>query len=70
MTNFADRSTWARDNLDILRGFNFASVDLIYLDAPINSDQNFAAPVDCAAARVVLEWVEHSVQSLSQRIGD
>ena len=32
MTNFADRTIWTGDNLDILRGLNSASVDLIYLD--------------------------------------
>ena len=29
MTNFADRTIWTGDNLDILRGLNSASVDLI-----------------------------------------
>ncbi len=32
MTNFADRTIWTGDNLDILRGLNSESVDLIYLD--------------------------------------
>ena len=39
-----------RDNLEILRGLNSASVDLIYLDPPFNSNQNYAAPVGSAAA--------------------
>ena len=30
MTNFADRTVWTGDNLDILPGLNSASVDLIY----------------------------------------
>ena len=50
MTNFADRTIWTGDNLDILRGLNSASVDLIYLDPPFNSNQNYAAPVGSAAA--------------------
>ena len=29
MTNFADRTIWTGDNLDILCGLNSASVDLI-----------------------------------------
>ena len=37
MTNFADRAIWTGDNLDILRGLNSASVDLIYLDPPFYS---------------------------------
>ena len=50
MTNFADRAIWTGDNLDILRGLNSASVDLIYLDPPFNSNRNYAAPVGSAAA--------------------
>ena len=48
--NFADRTIWTGDNLDILRGLNSASVDLIYLDPPFNSNRNYAAPVGSAAA--------------------
>ena len=43
MINFADRTIWTGDNLDILRGLNSASVDLIYLDLPFNSNRNYAA---------------------------
>ena len=50
MTNFADKTVWTGDNLDILRGLNSASVDLIYLDPPFNSNRNYAAPVGSAAA--------------------
>ena len=50
MTNFADKTIWTGDNLDILRGINSASVDLIYLDPPFNSNRNYAAPVGSAAA--------------------
>ena len=49
-TNFADRTIWTGDNLEILRGLNSASVDLIYLDPPFNSNRNYAAPVGSAAA--------------------
>lgn len=48
--NFADKTIWTGDNLDILRGMNSESVDLIYLDPPFNSNQNYAAPVGSAAA--------------------
>ena len=30
--NFADKTIWTGDNLDILRGLNSETVDLIYLD--------------------------------------
>ncbi len=38
------------DNLDILRGMNSETVDLIYLDPPFNSKRNFSAPVGSKAA--------------------
>ena len=50
MTNFADRTIWTGDNLDILRGLNSASVDLVYLDPPFNSNRNYAAPLGSAGA--------------------
>ena len=53
--NFADRTIWTGDNLDILRGLNSASVDLIYLDPPFNSNRNYAAPVGSAAAGVAFK---------------
>ena len=50
MTNFVDKTIWTGDNLDILRGLNSASVDLIYLDPPFNSNRDYAAPVGSVAA--------------------
>ena len=37
--NWKNRTLWTGDNLDILRGMNSESVDLIYLDPPFNSNQ-------------------------------
>ena len=48
--NFADKTIWTGDNLDILRGMNSECVDLIYLDPPFNSNQNYAAPIGSKAA--------------------
>ena len=48
--NFANRTLWTGDNLDILRGLNSATVDLIYLDPPFNSNKAYAAPVGSKAA--------------------
>ena len=48
--NFANRTIWTGDNLDILRGLNSECVDLIYLDPPFNSNQNYSAPVGSKAA--------------------
>ena len=36
---------WTRDNLEVLRGLNSESVDLVYADPPFKSNKNYAAPV-------------------------
>ena len=41
---------WTGDNLDIMRGMNSESVDLIYLDPPFNSKKNYSAPIGSQAA--------------------
>ena len=41
---------WTGDNLDIMRGMNSGSVDLIYLDPPFNSNRNYSAPIGSQAA--------------------
>ena len=48
--NFANRTLWTGDNLDILRGMNSECVDLIYLDPPFNSNRDYEAPVGSKAA--------------------
>ncbi len=48
--NLADKTIWTGDNLDILRGLNSESVDLIYLDPPFNSNRDYAASVGSRAA--------------------
>ena len=42
--NWADQTIWTGDNLDIMRGMNSETVDLIYLDPPFNSNADYAAP--------------------------
>ncbi len=48
--NWKNQTIWTGDNLDIMRGMNSASVDLIYLDPPFNSKANYAAPIGAKAA--------------------
>ena len=48
--NFADKTIWTGDNLDILRGMNSECVDLIYLDPPFNSNRDYEAPIGSKAA--------------------
>ena len=50
MLNAANRTIWERDNLEVLRGFNSNSIDLIYLDPPFNSNRNYSAPIGSEAA--------------------
>ena len=48
--NWANQTIWTGDCLDVLRGMNSASVDLVYLDPPFNSKANYAAPIGSKAA--------------------
>ena len=51
LPNWANRTLWTGDNLDIMRGMNSETVDLIYLDPPFNSNKNYSAPIGSEAAR-------------------
>ena len=44
-----NRTIFCGDNLDILRGFNNNSIDLIYLDPPFNKKKQFTAPIGSTA---------------------
>jgi len=48
--NWQNRTMWTGDNLDIMRGMNADSVDLIYLDPPFNSNRTYSAPIGSEAA--------------------
>ena len=48
--NFTNRTVWVGDNLRVMRGLNSECVDLIYLDPPFNSNQDYAAPIGSIAA--------------------
>ena len=48
--NFTNRTVWVGDNLHVMRGINSACIDLIYLDPPFNSNQDYAAPIGSIAA--------------------
>ena len=48
--NWSHQTIWTGDCLDILRGMNSESVDLVYLDPPFNSKANYAAPIGSKAA--------------------
>ena len=48
--NFANRTIWTHNNLEVMRGMNSNCIDLIYLDPPFNSKANYAAPIGSKAA--------------------
>ena len=48
--NFASRTVWTGDCMEVMRGMNSNTVDLIYLDPPFNSKQDYAAPIGSQAA--------------------
>ena len=48
--NWADQTIFTGDNLDVMRGLNSESVDLIYLDPPFCSDEEYSAPIGSKAA--------------------
>ena len=48
--NWANQTIWTGDCLDVMRGMNSNSVDLIYLDPPFNSNADYAAPIGSQAA--------------------
>ena len=50
IANWKNHTIWTGDNLAIMRGMNSESVDLIYLDPPFNSKQDYAAPIGSEAA--------------------
>ena len=69
MTNWSNRTLWTADNLEVMRGMNSNSVDLIYLDPPFNSKRDYAAPLGNTKSTAVFkdtwslddvkrEWVE------------
>ena len=48
--NWTNRTIWTGDNLDVMRGMNSETIDLIYLDPPFNSSRDYAAPIGSEAA--------------------
>ncbi len=54
-----NRTIFTGDNLDVLRGLNSASVDLVYLDPPFNSNRDYSAPVGSKAAGAAFKDTWH-----------
>ena len=71
-TNFPNRTLYTADNLDVMRGMNSNTVDLIYLDPPFNKSRSFAAPLDSKAAGAAFDdmWYldEHEEEWLADEV--
>ncbi len=50
-----NRTWWIADNLDVLRGMNSESVDLIYLDPPFKPSSNYAVPISTSEAQAAMK---------------
>ena len=60
------RSIFSMDNLYVLRAMNSESVDLIYLDPPFNSNEDYSAPIGSEAAGAAFKdtWTAREVDLL------
>jgi len=59
-----NRTVFTRDNLEVMRGMDSDSVDLIYLDPPFNKKKQFHAPTGSAARGASFKdwWVMDDVK--------
>ena len=48
--NVPNRTIFTGDNIEVMRGINSDSADLIYLDPPFNSNRTYSAPIGSRAA--------------------
>ena len=67
--NWTNRTLWTGDNLEIMRGMNSESVDLIYLDPPFNSNRDYAAPIGSEAAGAAFKDRVHSFSVVADQGG-
>ena len=58
------RTIFCRDNLEVLRGMNSESVDLIYMDPPFNKGKRFHAPIGTSADGASFDdiWLSSTVK--------
>ena len=68
MSSIANRTIFIRDNLEVMRGINSASVDLVYLDPPFNSKRMFEVPIGSKATEASFKgaWTLDDVISCSK----
>ena len=62
--NFDNRTLFIADNIDIMRGMDSETIDLIYLDPPFNSKKQYKAPIGSPAAGATFKdiWTDEDVR--------
>ena len=62
--NIKNRTLFIADNLDIMRGMNSDTIDLIYLDPPFNSNRNYKAPIGSPAEGATFKdiWTDEDIK--------
>ena len=62
--NVDNRTLFIADNLDIMRGMDSDTIDLIYLDPPFNTNRNYKAPIGSPAVGAEFKdiWKDEDVK--------
>ena len=62
--NVDNRTLFIADNIDIMRGMDSETIDLIYLDPPFNSKKQYKAPIGSPAAGATFKdiWTDEDVR--------
>ncbi len=68
-TSITNRTIFCRDNIEILRGMDSQSVDLIYLDPPFNKNQSFHAPIGTFAEGASFKDIWYEEDNKEEWIG-
>ena len=63
--NIKNRTLFIADNLDIMRGMNSDTIELIYLDPPFNSNRNYKAPIGSPAEGATFKdiWTDEDIKA-------
>ncbi|MDI9409839.1 MAG: DNA methyltransferase [Candidatus Pacebacteria bacterium] len=64
-----NRTVFCRDNIEVLRGMDSNSIDLIYLDPPFNKKRNFHAPIGSQAEGASFKDIWYEEDTKDEWIG-
>lgn len=67
--NIKNRTIFCRDNLEVMRGINSDSIDLIYLDPPFNKKKVFTAPIGSSAEGASFKDIFHKEDVKDEWLG-